>query len=105
MSQYDQKRLNRNRQLKCRYGITEKEYDEMLIGQGNSCAICNAQSAYLNGKGKLFVDHDHIDGVVRGLLCNKYNTIIANVEELFGNLDKLKRVLEYLKIKADKFPG
>lgn len=52
------------------YGITPTEYKQMLEGQDGVCAIC------FNGNrsGKLLaVDHDHITGAIRGLLCSACN--------------------------------
>ena len=51
---------------KHKYGITDEEYDSLLIKQVARCAICNEHV-------KLCVDHDHNTGKVRGLLCNTCN--------------------------------
>lgn len=59
-------------------GITETEYSALLEGQGRRCAICDKQC----GTGRrLAVDHDHITGRVRGLLCFRCNTSLARYEE------------------------
>jgi hypothetical protein len=46
------------------YGITGEEYAELFRLQGGRCFICQRQS-----KRRLAVDHDHVTGAVRGLLC------------------------------------
>lgn len=52
------------------YGITPAEYEHMLISQNGCCAICKRKPA----KGKrLAIDHDHITGKIRGLLCFRCN--------------------------------
>lgn len=65
--------IERKSKLKMTYGITLKQYDEMLERQGNKCAICSAKKP--GGRTKMFfVDHCHDSGNVRGLLCMRCNT-------------------------------
>jgi hypothetical protein len=62
----------RARHLKYTYGITEADYEAMLSRQGGACHICKTTDT---GKWKyLHVDHDHVTGKVRGLLCVRCNT-------------------------------
>ena len=71
---------NRRALLKKRYGITPETYDSMLATQNGVCAICGT----LPGSGPrecLNVDHDHLSGKVRALLCQRCNSGIA----LLGN--------------------
>jgi Autographiviridae endonuclease VII len=57
--------------LKKNFGLTNKEYKDLLKKQNYSCAICED----INPDGKrLAVDHNHITGEIRGLLCNSCNT-------------------------------
>lgn len=94
----NQKRLSKNLsrtwdlRLKRNYGITSLEYDELLSQQDNSCAICQ-NSAIDNGK-RLAVDHCHVTGKVRGLLCHKCNNAIGL---LYDSSKVLFRAFEYLK--------
>ena len=71
----------RNNRLKSRYGITSKDYDEMLENQNGCCAICkqppNENNTNPNQGGKLCVDHCHDTKKVRGLLCNDCNLAIG----------------------------
>lgn len=53
------------------FGITLKQYDEMLDAQGSRCAICG-KTPEDNGR-RLAVDHDHNTGEIRGLLCVSCN--------------------------------
>lgn len=62
----------RNKILKYRYGITLNDYNRMFAEQNGCCKICNIHSSKL--KGPLQVDHSHITGVVRGLLCGLCNS-------------------------------
>lgn len=71
------KEINRRALLKARYGLSLEEYDVMLREQDGVCAICyNAP----NGK-PLFVDHNHITGRVRGLLCDVCNLGLGAFKE------------------------
>lgn len=47
----------------------------MLVSQGGACAICRKPFVKTP-----HVDHRHIDGKVRGLLCAGCNTKVASVE-------------------------
>jgi hypothetical protein len=57
---------SRGYHLTRRYGITAEEADAMLEAQGGLCAICRAAPA-------AHVDHDHLTGSVRELLCFNCN--------------------------------
>lgn len=57
----------KNKYLVSRYGITLKQYRQMLKKQGNACAICKRDQSLFSKS--LAVDHDHKSGEVRGLLC------------------------------------
>lgn len=62
----------RKYQLKLSYGITEEDYQSLLLKQEGCCAICGTDTP--TGKWKVFaVDHCHKTGKVRGLLCNECN--------------------------------
>ena len=68
-------RLQRAHDL-IRYGITPEEYDAMLAAQGGGCAICGARGN-ANGR-RLAVDHDHVTGAARGILCHNCNAGIGH---------------------------
>jgi hypothetical protein len=57
---------SRTYHLKRRYGITAEAADEMLSAQDGVCAICRTAPA-------VHVDHDHVTGAVRALLCFNCN--------------------------------
>ena len=56
----------RSYHLKARYGITGAEASRMLEAQAGLCAICRVRPAE-------HVDHDHVTGRVRRLLCFNCN--------------------------------
>jgi hypothetical protein len=66
----------RARDLKWKYGITLKQYEQLLVSQGGGCAICRKPP----GKKQLAVDHCHVSGRVRALLCPACNRAIGYYE-------------------------
>lgn len=77
--------LERRRGLRRRYGITESDYDRLLLEHDNKCAICKEAETAIDGKTgtirKLAVDHCHQTGSVRGLLCFRCNAMLGRVKE------------------------
>ena len=55
--------------------ITPAEYKSLLAKQGGVCAICQRRPKTI----KLAVDHDHLTGKVRGLLCGNCNTSLGKL--------------------------
>lgn len=73
------------------YGISLIKYNEMLDSQNNSCAICLKNKDKF--KKRLVVDHDHVSGKVRGLLCFRCNVSIGSFDD---NVETIQRSIEYL---------
>lgn len=80
----------RRTRLKYWYGLTLREYEEMLAAQDGRCAICRDEPA--PGK-HLSVDHDHATREVRGLLCNSCNVLLGHARE---SADVLLAAVDYL---------
>lgn len=74
--------------LRTRYGLIPQQFDQMRDRQLGLCAICLC----LPTSG-LCVDHCHVTGKVRGLLCNSCNVGLANFRD---NAEALTRAMEYL---------
>lgn len=80
------------KEIESKYGITADEYSARLENQGGGCACCGAKQ---NASGKrLFVDHCHETGRIRGILCHNCN---AGIGALGDNVEGLERAIEYLK--------
>ena len=80
----------RKRHLKKHYNMTLREYFELFENQNGCCAICNTPQFELSKI--LFVDHNHVTGKIRGLLCCKCNTGLGwyegNVEYMLNYMEK-----------------
>ena len=63
--------------LRRTFGITQADYDELLVSQGGGCAICGKPP----GKISLHVDHDHGTGEIRGLLCVGCNNALGQFHD------------------------
>lgn len=85
------KRCIRNTHLKKAYGITLADYEAKQVCQQNRCAICDIPGERF--KKGLHVDHNHITGKVRGLLCIVCNTALEKIEnQIF--MEKAKHYLQ-----------
>ncbi len=62
----------------------------MMAQQGRVCAICKQPCGHYS---RLSLDHDHISGRVRGLLCNNCNRAIGMLGD---DPARLVRAAEYL---------
>lgn len=76
-----------------KYGLTLDDYDSLLISQGGTCATCPTRPEE-NPRGRLFVDHDHTTGVVRGLLCSRCNLALGYVKD---DVNILRSLINYLQ--------
>jgi len=80
----------RAKELARKYGLTPEGYSELLATQNGVCAICGKTPNSKN----LCVDHDHNTGKIRGLLCDRCNTVLGQVQD---SLDILAKAMEYLR--------
>lgn len=73
------------------YGITESDYRDIVARQGGGCAICGNLEVK-NGR-RLAVDHDHGNGLVRGVLCGACN---KGIGQLGDTPESVMRAYKYL---------
>jgi hypothetical protein len=65
---------SRKSHLKLKYSMTLADVDMLLAKQDGKCAICKSDK--FNGPGPC-IDHDHITGKIRGILCTNCNMAIG----------------------------
>ena len=78
----DYAKNGRRYKLSSQYGLTPNDYQDILEKQGNRCPICGCYADdYKEYTGKyLAVDHHHVTGGIRGLLCMTCNTKMAFID-------------------------
>ena len=76
--------------LRYKYGISLEDWQTMFDNQNGCCAICGKKTD------KLVVEHNHDNGKVRGLLCNKCNSALGFVFEDKNILENMKSYLQAL---------
>jgi hypothetical protein len=78
-----------------KYRLTQPEYDELLELQGGVCAICKLRPPKA-------IDHDHVSGHVRGLLCYACNHAIG---VFLDDPLVIRRALDYVEGFRKAFRG
>lgn len=77
-----------------KYGLTQAAFDAILESQGGGCAVCAIPAA----KGRrLCVDHNHMTGKVRGIICNNCNAALAQSGD---NPERLLALANYLRLRG-----
>lgn len=92
-----QKRRNH---FKSKYGMTLEDRDR-LIADTACCEICGVgitQGDVQNAH----IDHSHVKGHVRGVLCNKCNTGLGKFND---SIDMLNKAIKYLVTREHKLNG
>lgn len=77
----------RDYHLRRRYGLTSADVDALVVQQDGLCAICARRAPE-------HVDHDHVSGAVRGVLCSGCNQGLGNFRD---DTDALRRAIDYLE--------
>ena len=81
-----------SRGLRRNYNLTVDEYNKMLLSQDDRCACCGSHKSEF--KRRLHVDHDHVTGEIRGLLCTLCNPLIGYAKE---KIVRLVQATDYLQ--------
>ena len=67
----------RERLLK--YGLSQPDYEALLQSQRNCCAICEASFTTMLSN-VIHVDHDHVSGRIRGIVCARCNRLLVGID-------------------------
>lgn len=87
---YECKQCSKNRRLldpdhardlkyRSTFGITLEQYNAMFTAQSGLCLGCYKHQKDI--KRAFAVDHDHLSGRVRGLLCGNCNVALGNAQD------------------------
>lgn len=66
-------------EAKRKYGLAPERFAEMMTAQGECCATCRKPFCWSDKQTKPHIDHCHASGEVRGILCNRCNTVLGLV--------------------------
>ena len=83
--------VQRRYNLKRHWGFTPDDFARILEKQGGGCAVCGNPDP--GGRGSFHVDHDHVTGEFRGLLCHGCNTGLGLFKD---DSDRLMQAMMYL---------
>ena len=78
-------------------GVTPAQYATMHLAQGGLCMICGQPETALGRKGAvqtLCLDHNHITGKIRDLLCKRCNRVLGQLGE---STELLRGMIEYIE--------
>jgi hypothetical protein len=74
------------------YGLDQQAIIDLWITQNKQCAICERLLSVIEFDGvRAVVDHDHVTGKIRGLLCYRCNIEVGIIEA--GHLDRINKFL------------
>jgi ATP-dependent Lon protease len=76
--------------LKYKYNLTVNDFNELLQLQFNKCGICEKDLM----DEKKCIDHDHITGKIRGILCDYCNKGLGMLWDTHSSLLKAVKYLE-----------
>lgn len=82
------------------YKLSFEDYNKLFKSQNKVCAICKQQEIVKNSLGeikRLNVDHNHITGKIRGLLCHNCNIALGNFKDNKQNLESAITYLDKYK--------
>lgn len=80
------------RGMRRHYGLTVEQREAMFKAQDGKCACCGRPES--DFKRVLHVDHDHVTGKVRALLCTRCNPGLGYFQD---SIELLEKGIEYLK--------
>lgn len=83
-------RYERKWEVKNRYGLEWDEYLALLDEYNHQCALCDETE-------NICVDHCHVTGKTRGILCRKHNAAIGILGD---TAEGLLKAYEYLKDRS-----
>lgn len=70
-------RVGQHRQRERLYGLSQANFEAAVRAQAGVCAICQDPP----DRDVLDVDHDHLTGQIRGLLCRACNTALGKFRD------------------------
>jgi len=85
---------NRHRKLMAKYGISLVQRDAMWERQGGRCGACRCEVGLRDLSTN--VDHDHDTGLVRGILCERCNSLEGFMAQVARDGKRAAAIRKYL---------
>lgn len=85
------------RKLRQNFNLTPEQYQQMVQDQDGLCNICKIHLSSL--RRRLDVDHNHVTGKIRGLLCDSCNKALGLLKD---SSTSLLNALEYLERNSNE---
>ena len=93
-------RIGMRQRTLAKYGLTPEQFDALLDAQGRACAICKTDQWGHQGPQ---IDHCHVVGEVRGLLCQLCNVGLGHFRD---DPVVIATALDYVRRgRADGYPA
>ena len=83
----------RPRHILATYGLTQEDYNTLLKKQEYKCFSCGKAHGTFKTD-RLFIDHCHDTGKVRGLLCHDCNVALGAATD---NIETLRNLIKFLE--------
>jgi hypothetical protein len=90
---YIREEKSKDYRYRTKYGITYKKKKEIILNQDNKCLCCGIDFKTLKLERHICIDHDHLTGKVRGVLCTECNIALGLLHE---DLNRVKSLENYI---------
>lgn len=85
--------------LKRRYGVTSKDKQRIMAEQLGVCAVCKTP---FDGPRDSNLDHNHVTGQVRGVLCRKCNIAAGHLNDSSQRAAGMLAYLSHWESRAER---
>lgn len=82
----------KDRHLRSKYGISSDQWESLWESQDRRCAVCAAE--WVEGAREFHVDHDHVTGRVRAILCHGCNVSLGFLGE---SPERIRALADYIE--------
>ncbi len=82
----------RKRKLFNSYGLTLEKYNTLFESQNLRCAICKSDNS--GTEREWHIDHDHVSGKTRSILCHHCNLALGHAKD---NPKLLRKMADYIE--------
>lgn len=89
-----EREMTLRRLLQRKYGVDLEHFKSLSAAQDGRCAICRREGSQQSRKHRLYVDHCHDTGRIRGLLCHPCNVALGLLGE---SVERVKAAVTYLE--------